>query len=186
MLIPKLNREKFRNVIRRAMWLFMALLFIFTGVGIGVYAFWQATHQPDDTSQTTPPPENQLRDKKLTNFTPIEKVDSLQKIDTKTGNGAEAKPGSKVTVLYTGAVAATGVIFDSTEQRNGQPASFELKGGPGGIIQGWVDGLPGMKAGGERRLLIPATLAYGGNPPPGSGIPAGADLVFDVTLVAVQ
>jgi FKBP-type peptidyl-prolyl cis-trans isomerase FkpA len=43
-----------------------------------------------------------------------------------------------------------------------------------------------MKVGGTRRLLIPAALAYGANPPAGSGIPPNADLVFDITLVAVQ
>ncbi|MBI2007636.1 FKBP-type peptidyl-prolyl cis-trans isomerase [Candidatus Saccharibacteria bacterium] len=121
----------------------------------------------------------------MPDFTPVVKVESLQKIDQKVGSGAEVKIGSTVTVLYTGAVAATGLVFDSSSDA-GQPAQFVLKGGPEGLIQGWADGLPGMKVGGQRRLLIPANLAYGASPPPTSGIPANADLVFDITLLAVQ
>ncbi|MBI4033590.1 FKBP-type peptidyl-prolyl cis-trans isomerase [Candidatus Saccharibacteria bacterium] len=110
-------------------------------------------------------------------------VPSLQKIDQNPGSGAEAKLGSTVTVVYTGAVASTGVVFESSAD-TGQPAQFALN--PGGLIQGWIDGLPGMKIGGQRRLLIPASQAYGANPPAGSGIPANADLVFDITLLNVQ
>ncbi|HSX32179.1 MAG TPA: FKBP-type peptidyl-prolyl cis-trans isomerase, partial [Candidatus Saccharimonadales bacterium] len=80
-------------------------------------------------------------------------------------------------VDYTGAVAATGVIFQSSLD-SGQPVSFPL----GNVIQGWQEGIPGMKVGGTRRLIIPAAKAYGASPPQGSNIPANADLVFDVTL----
>ncbi|HTB49185.1 MAG TPA: FKBP-type peptidyl-prolyl cis-trans isomerase, partial [Verrucomicrobiae bacterium] len=81
------------------------------------------------------------------------------------------------TVDYTGAVASTGIIFQSSKD-TGQPATLSLSQ----VIAGWSQGIPGMKVGGTRRLLIPAGLAYGSNPPSGSGIPANADLVFDVTL----
>ena len=104
-------------------------------------------------------------------------IDSLQKQDTTEGTGPEVKAGDTVTVDYTGAVAATCVIFQSSLD-TGQPASFPLSN----VIQGWQEGIPGMKVGGTRRLLIPAAQAYGANPPQGSGIPANADLVFDVTL----
>jgi FKBP-type peptidyl-prolyl cis-trans isomerase len=90
------------------------------------------------------------------------------------------KAGDTVTVDYTGAVAATGVIFQSSKD-TGQPVSFSLDG----VIKGWTDGLPGMKVGGTRRLIIPAGQAYGANPPAGSGIPANAPLVFDITLYKV-
>jgi FKBP-type peptidyl-prolyl cis-trans isomerase len=60
----------------------------------------------------------------------------------------------------------------------GQPISFGLDQ----VIKGWTDGVPGMKVGGTRRLVIPAEMAYGSTPPPGSGIPANAPLVFDITL----
>ena len=164
------------------MWLFIAITFLITGLGIGIVYFWQATH-PQDQSQRQS--QNLLKGKPMVNFTPTAKIDSLQKIDQKVGNGAEAKIGSTVTVVYTGAVASTGIVFESSSD-TGQPAQFVLKGGPDGLIQGWADGLPGMKVGGQRRLLIPAALAYGANPPLGSGIPANADLVFDITLLAVQ
>ena len=164
------------------MWLFLALLFVISGVGISAAIFWQFTRQNEQSQNES---QDLLGGKPLTGFTPIAKVDSLQKIDQKVGDGAEAKAGSTVTVLYTGAVAATGLVFDSSSD-TGQPAKFVLKGGPEGLIQGWIDGLPGMKVGGQRRLLIPASQAFGANPPPTSGIPANADLVFDITLLAVQ
>ena len=173
-----------RSILRRAGWLFLALLFVVTGLGVGVVAFWQATHE--DNSQTTPPPpppanKNELKGKKLDNFTPVGSVPNLEKIDLTTGNGDEVKSGSKVTVNYTGAVASTGVIFESSLD-SGQPATFSLDQ----VIKGWQEGIPGMKVGGKRRLLIPAAMAYGANPPQGSGIPANADLVFDVSLISVQ
>lgn len=122
-----------------------------------------------------------LEGTKLTNFEPIAKIDSLQKIDEVVGTGAEAKTDSTVTAHYTGAVASTGIIFQSSHDM-GQPIDFPLSG----VIKGWSEGVPGMKVGGKRRLLIPADLAYGANPPQGSGIPADADLVFDIELTAVK
>jgi FKBP-type peptidyl-prolyl cis-trans isomerase len=125
--------------------------------------------------------ENQLQGTKLANFTPTDSVPSLQTVDLTPGTGDEVKPGATVTVDYTGAVAATGVIFQSSKD-TGQPVSFGLNQ----VIPGWTQGIPGMKVGGTRRLLIPAELAYGANPPAGSGIPANAPLVFDVTLHSVK
>lgn len=143
-------------------------------------------NNPSDTNndQTTNDQKdnmNKLEGTKLANFTPVEKVDSLQKIDQTPGTGAEAKAGSTVTAHYTGAVAATGIIFQSSLD-TGQPIPFSLSQ----VIKGWTDGVPGMKVGGTRRLLIPAVQAYGSTPPAGSGIPANADLVFDITLVDVK
>jgi FKBP-type peptidyl-prolyl cis-trans isomerase len=120
--------------------------------------------------------------KMLENFTPIAKVDALQKIDIKVGTGKVVEAGATVSVHYTGAVAATGVIFQSSKDFGTNPVTFPLNG----VIKGWTDGIPGMKVGGTRRLVIPAEQAYGANPPAGSGIPANADLVFDVELVSVQ
>lgn len=117
---------------------------------------------------------------KLSGFDPVSSVDKLQIIDTKVGDGAEVKAGDTVTVDYTGAVAATGVIFQSSLD-TGQTANFALDQ----VIKGWTDGIPGMKVGGTRRLLIPADQAYGATPPSGSGIPANAPLVFDVTLHSI-
>jgi len=117
----------------------------------------------------------------LPDFTPIENVTELQKIDLVTGTGDEATQGSTVTVHYTGAIAASGHVFQSSRDF-GKPISFGLNQ----VIKGWTDGVPGMKVGGKRRLVIPAEQAYGATPPYGSGIPANAPLVFDIELLAVE
>jgi len=124
---------------------------------------------------------NKLQGTKLANFTPVASIPKLEEIDTTVGTGATVQPGDSVTVDYTGAVAATGIIFQSSKD-SGQPVSFSLSQ----VISGWAEGIPGMKVGGTRRLLIPASLAYGANPPSGSGIPVNADLVFDVTLHSIS
>jgi len=118
----------------------------------------------------------------LSNFTPVSNTPNLQKIDLVVGTGVEVTAGATVSVHYTGAVAATGAIFQSSKDFGTEPVTFPL----GQVIKGWTDGIPGMKVGGTRRLVIPAAQAYGATPPPGSGIPANADLVFDVELVSIQ
>jgi peptidylprolyl isomerase len=87
---------------------------------------------------------------------------ALVKEDLKPGTGAEVKAGQTLTVNYIGVACSTGKIFDSSYSR-GQPANFPLTG----VIQGWQDGIPGMKVGGQRLLGIPAAQAYGaqGSPP---------------------
>ena len=108
--------------------------------------------------------------------------DGLQYIDTKVGDGAEAKAGQTVSVNYTGYLAANGKKFDSSVDK-GVPFPFPL--GTGRVIKGWDEGVAGMKVGGKRRLIIPPDLGYGagGYPPV---IPASATLVFDVELLSVQ
>ncbi|OGL35033.1 hypothetical protein A3F05_01615 [Candidatus Saccharibacteria bacterium RIFCSPHIGHO2_12_FULL_47_17] len=106
------------------------------------------------------------------------KVDSLQIIDLTSGTGAEVKPGAKITAQYTGAVASTGTIFESSID-SGQPITdYPLSN----LIEGWQQGLVGMKVNGQRRLLIPAAQAYGTNSP-SPDIPPNSDLVFDVILL---
>jgi FKBP-type peptidyl-prolyl cis-trans isomerase FkpA len=106
--------------------------------------------------------------------------------DLRVGTGAEAAAGRTVTVNYTGWLyAATqpeqkGQQFDSSLGRG--PFSFVL--GAGRVIQGWERGVPGMRVGGLRRLVIPPDLAYGSQAQP--GIPPNATLVFDVELLTVQ
>lgn len=169
-----------RDKLKRIGWALLAVLFLVTGVGISVLFFGQSPQQ-NQNNQNLTESANQLRGKPLANFSPVAKVDSLQKIDQQVGNGAYVTPDSTVTVIYTGAVASTGIVFESSAD-TGQPVTFKLNQ----VIKGWQEGLPGTKAGGQRRLLIPASLAYGANPPPGSGIPVNADLVFDITLLSVQ
>ena len=122
-----------------------------------------------------------LQGTNLNNFEPVENVSELQVIDITVGDGAIVERGATVTAHYTGAVAATGIIFQSSHDF-GRAIPFGLNQ----VIKGWTDGVPGMKVGGTRRLIIPAEQAYGATPPPGSGIPANAALVFDIRLVAVN
>lgn len=147
----------------------------------------QNTDQQDTTNTVKEEPGAQKEvmnpnTKTLGHFTPVSKVSTLQKIDLIPGTGSEVKAGATVSVHYTGAVAATGAIFQSSKDFGTEPVTFPLSG----VIKGWTDGIPGMKIGGTRRLVIPAEMAYGANPPGGSGIPANADLVFDVELIAIK
>ena len=114
-------------------------------------------------------------------FEPVEHINELTKIDLVEGTGDEVKSGDTITAHYTGAIAASGQVFQSSRDF-GKPITFGLNQ----VIKGWTDGVPGMKVGGKRRLLIPAEQAYGSNPPYGSGIPANADLVFDIELTAIE
>jgi FKBP-type peptidyl-prolyl cis-trans isomerase len=100
--------------------------------------------------------------------------------DLVVGTGAEAIPGSTVTVNYTGALP-DGTVFDSSIGRG--PFTFGL--GAGQVIRGWDEGVAGMKVGGKRRLVIPADKAYG-NQAVGGVIPANATLLFEVELLSVQ
>lgn len=123
--------------------------------------------------------ENKLQGTQLADFTPVAKVEKLEVIDTQPGTGAEVKAGGKVTAHYTGAIASTGKIFQSSKD-SGQPFTTSLDG----VIKGWQEGIPGMKAGGKRRIIIPASLAYG-EQSPSADIPANSDLVFNIELIDV-
>lgn len=164
--------------------LFGAILFLTTSSALTVAVVLTLINDHSNNATTDPTSSTKettkLQGTQLANFTPITDVPKLETVDTKVGTGTEAKAGDTVTVDYTGAVAATGVIFQSSLD-TGQPVSFPLNQ----VIAGWSQGIPGMKIGGERRLVIPADLAYGANPPSGSGIPANAPLVFDVTLHSI-
>jgi len=130
----------------------------------------------------TPPKQPMNQPRMLANYSPTAHIGSLQKTDIVVGTGEVVKAGDTVSVQYTGAVASTGVVFQSSKDFGTAPVTFPLSG----VIKGWTDGIPGMKVGGIRRLLIPASMAYGANPPQGSGIPPNADLVFDVEMVAIK
>lgn len=114
-------------------------------------------------------------------MTACEPSGELEIIDEVQGSGAEVQAGDTITAQYTGIVASSGQEFDSSWSR-GAAATFPLDG----VIQGWSEGLVGMKVGGRRTLVIPAELGYGDAPPPGSGIAPGDTLVFTVDLVSID
>jgi FKBP-type peptidyl-prolyl cis-trans isomerase FkpA len=111
----------------------------------------------------------------------MEDVTQLQITDQVVGTGAEAVAGKSVTVHYTGTLT-NGQKFDSSLDR-GQPFTFNL--GTGQVIQGWDQGVAGMKVGGKRKLVIPPDLGYGAQGA-GASIPPNATLVFDVELLKVE
>ncbi len=173
----------------------LAGLFIFTSSAVTIAVIYQmiqennkkpdigkpAQHSSQTNTQDTTKETSvtKLQGTKLAGFTPITSVASLQKIDTTPGTGDTVKPGATITVDYTGALASTGVIFESSKD-SGQPATFPLDK----VIKGWTQGIPGMQVGGTRRLVIPASLAYGAQSQ--GTIPANSDLVFDVTLIKID
>ncbi|MBS1706024.1 MAG: FKBP-type peptidyl-prolyl cis-trans isomerase [Armatimonadetes bacterium] len=107
---------------------------------------------------------------------------ALVKEDVKVGTGNETvENGDMVWVLYTGTLKEGGKEFDSNTAPEKDPFSFVV--GQAAVIKGWDLGIVGMKKGGERKLTIPALLAYGskGQDP----IPPNADLNFDVKLLEI-
>jgi len=117
-----------------------------------------------------------------------ESVSALVKKDVKVGDGAEAARGDMISVHYTGwlydqsATHQKGKKFDSSRDR-GQPFGFKL--GAGRVIDGWDQGVVGMKVGGQRTLTIPSSLGYGARGA-GGKIPPNATLVFDVELLNIR
>jgi FKBP-type peptidyl-prolyl cis-trans isomerase FkpA len=103
--------------------------------------------------------------------------------DLVVGTGATANAGNRVTVAY------TGWLYDTSKAENkgtqfDTSTSFLFTLGNGSVIKGWDQGVPGMKVGGQRRLIIPPELAYGSS---GSGsIPGNATLLFEIRLLNVQ
>ncbi len=175
----------------RAFAAFGASLFLITSSALTVVVIVLLVQQNNDSVKSKPGTasakaiqtahQNQKVESMLNDFVPVKApLDKLQVSDIVVGTGDVVKPGATITADYAGAMMSDGIIFDSSAARG--PATFPLSG----VIQGWTLGIPGMLVGGTRRLLIPAGLAYGANPPAGSGITANADLVFDVTLTKIN
>lgn len=104
--------------------------------------------------------------------------------DLVVGTGATAANGNLVTVAYTGWLHDSSRPDSKGSQFDSSP-NYPFRLGTGAVIAGWDMGVPGMRVGGQRRLVIPPELAYG-NTSPGAGIPPNATLVFDITLNNVQ
>ena len=118
-------------------------------------------------------------------------TDQVQGQEVTVGTGAEATPGTQVSVLYVGKLQ-DGTVFDSSEAHGNQPLVFAL--GAQGLIPGFQIGVNGMKVGGERLIAVPPSLGYGANPVhqdpnnPSSPviIPGNSTLIFDVKLIKVE
>ena len=178
----------------------LACVFLFSSVALTGFVIWQIKNDNSSTktaaaaataaqaaqdaakkaaeSKTNSSGGPKLEGTKLQGFTPVDKVDALSSTDPVVGTSAEVKASDTITAHYTGALAKDGTIFQSSHD-TGQPFTSPLSG----LIKGWQQGIPGMKVGGTRRLLIPAELAYGSQSQ--SGIPANSDLVFDIELVSI-
>jgi FKBP-type peptidyl-prolyl cis-trans isomerase FkpA len=113
---------------------------------------------------------------------PTEPVTELMMQDTVVGTGVAAQSGDTVTVNYVGALT-NGQVFDASANHGTTGFTFNL--GAGAVIKGWDQGIVGMKEGGKRTLIIPASLAYG-DQAIGDVIPANSTLVFEVELLKVQ
>lgn len=181
---------------QRVFILTIVAVFFLTSVAFTGFVIWDQVKSKDtNQAQNNLPPEIQaqldaqknnkpdqentmkLEGTKLEGFTPVATVTELQIIDTVVGTGEVVPAGATVTAHYTGALAKDGTIFQSSLD-SGNPVPFSLSG----VITGWTEGVPGMKVGGKRRLIIPAEKAYGAQSP-SANIPPNSDLVFDIELV---
>ena len=134
-----------------------------------------------NSTQQAPQPEAQSDAQTLLNeIAKNGSVASLQVIDTAEGTGVVVKLGDTLTVQYTG-VLPDGTVFDTSRQEGREPFTFVI--GSGMVIQGWEQGLLGMKAGGRRLIAIPPELGYGQRSM--GKIPPNATLIFDVELLSV-
>ena len=138
--------------------------------------------QTEVSVPTTPKTPPALRTKPVVHVPPSScSTKSLVRKDLVVGNGSMALAGQSVTVNYVGVLCSTGKEFDSSWKRN---APFTTPLSAGSVIPGWVQGVPGMRVGGRRELIIPSSLAYGKKGT--QGIPPNSTLVFVVDLLSVS
>lgn len=149
----------------------VTLFFIFPGLSP-----FGSQPQPAAVEESTQQTTN------TTTTLPTDSVTQLQMIDEIVGTGAVAAAGDTVTVQYVGSLT-NGTVFDASLNHGSDGFTFPL--GAGQVIAGWDQGLVGMKEGGKRKLVIPASLAYG-DQAIGNIIPANSTLVFEVELIKVQ
>jgi FKBP-type peptidyl-prolyl cis-trans isomerase len=142
----------------------------------------KGTAAPEDRKDVVP--VQALKDPAPAQTSPKEKPKDPPKVkieEVYVGSGPEVKKGDRIYVHYTGWLAESRTVFDSSRDR-GQPFGFTV--GAGEVIKGWDEGVLGMKKGGKRMLHIPAELGYGEKGAPGA-IPPNADLLFEVELIRI-
>jgi len=127
------------------------------------------------------PGEFSLKDASITPTPSINNTKKLKITDTQLGEGEAVKTGDTVVMHYKG-ILDDGTEFDSSYKRN---SPFTTTIGIGTVIKGWDQGIPGMKVGGKRKLVIPPDLGYGENGAP-PNIPPNATLTFDVELLEIK
>lgn len=171
----------------------LAFLFLLTSVGTAIYVIFQLDSESGlvEEDATISQQSSEEESCGTMQFDAVEPraipevttadvpVGELETVDIKEGEGAEVQPGDCVAALYYGTLASTGEKFDGNYE-TGQPIEFSLNG----VIAGWTQGIPGMKVGGVRRLVIPAELAYGSQE--NNGIPANSDLIFEVEIISTR
>ena len=104
----------------------------------------------------------------------------LRLADLVSGNGRVATAADTVSVRYVGALYSDGSVFDASWKAGSTPVDFPLSG----VVEGFAQGIEGMKVGGRREIVIPPALGYGDQSQP--GLPAGSTLVFVVDLVGIS
>lgn len=133
-----------------------------------------------ETSEIQNEGQQQLSTPNVQGAQNMQQATELKVEDVTVGTGTEAVAGKQVTVHYTGTLT-NGQKFDSSKDRS-KPFTFTL--GAGQVIQGWDQGVAGMKIGGVRKLTIPPQLGYGSRAM--GPIPANSTLLFDVELLKVE
>lgn len=141
--------------------------------------FAKNLEQGPTPSKNDPAKPDIKTDSKKSSSLGVKDVQGVSVDERKVGTGPQAKKGSKLEMRYIGKLD-DGKVFDSN--KSGKPFSFKL--GAGEVIKGWDLGLAGIASGGERRLIIPAHLAYGKKALP--GIPANSKLTFDIKCIRVS
>lgn len=167
---------------------FGAFLFLASACAFTIFVIFQSSS--DSTNDTAKTSDQQTcSDNKTETALPVPEVykpegavTELQSTDLEAGSGAAAKDGDCLVVKYYGTLATSGTKFDEDFT---DTTGFAFTLGQGQVITGWDKGMVGMKAGGTRRLVIPAAEAYGSQSPSAS-IPANSDLVFVVKLLRIQ
>lgn len=175
----------------------LALLFLLSTLSIAGIYLWDYLGEDDTTDVSLVEPEQSQSQQQnetpqesqqvnelatLDNFNPPVEVSELRYEVIEEGSGAVVAEGATISFSYTGAFAKNGVIFDSSAE----PITYPLTN----LIQGWQQGIPGMKVGETRRLFIPAELGYGpeteGYEYTQRGDSVLGDLVFDLTVTATE
>jgi FKBP-type peptidyl-prolyl cis-trans isomerase len=167
--------------------LYIVVFFVIL-VAVGAFFIFykkdESQNQPLATDTPTATIESTVEPTTVGSASPIVNTDKLIIQDEVVGTGIEAVSGKSVTVNYTGTLT-DGTVFDSnTDPKFGHVEPFTFSLGAGQVIQGWDQGVAGMKIGGKRKLTIPASLGYGAQSV--GTIPANSTLIFEVELLKVE